>query len=252
MHPVAAQSLLADRPSKVVPFFARSIVGHVAIIFVGLLANWLIAPKLIDLDPKPIHATLVRLGKPRDEKLLPRKEEPPPPPKEEKAPEAVALPEPSPKAVPIPNLDNKKAPSKEDAKKEAAEAKKRLASAFNKMTALKPPEEAEGREDGDVNGDSAKQEGEKYDAMIRMQVRRYYDVTNVIPEAERRTLHAKVSWRISATGEASDVKVMKESGNELFDSAVLAAVKKAAPFSPPPEHMRKELQTSGYAMTFTP
>lgn len=248
MHPAAAQSLLAPRPSKVAPFFALSIAGHVTIILVGLAANWLISPKLIDLDQKPIHASLVRLGKPRDEKLLPRKEEPPPPAKEEKAP--VAIPLPAPKAVPIPNLDNKKAPSKQDAKKDA-DAKKQLASAFSKMTARKP-EEAEGRADGDVNGDSAKEEGERYDALIRAQVRRYYDVTSTIPEAERLTLRAKVSWRISASGEASDVKIVKGSGNELFDSAVFSAVKKAAPFSPPPEHLRKELAKSGYAMTFTP
>ena len=89
MHPAAAQSLLAPRPSKVVPFFALSIAGHVGFIFVGLLANWVLAPKLIDLDQKPIHASLVRLGKPREEKLLPRKEEPPPP--AEKTPEAVAI-----------------------------------------------------------------------------------------------------------------------------------------------------------------
>ena len=37
MHPAAAQSLLAPRPSKVAPFFALSIAGHVGFIFVGLL-----------------------------------------------------------------------------------------------------------------------------------------------------------------------------------------------------------------------
>ncbi len=248
MHPAAAQSLLAPRPSKVAPFFALSIVGHVAVIFVGLIANWVLAPKLIDLDQKPIHASLVRLGKPRDEKLLPRKEEPPPP-KEEKAPEPVAIPLAAPKAIPIPNLDAKKAPSKDDAKKEA-EAKKRLASAFSKMTALKP-EEAEGKADGDPSGDSAKEEGERYFGMISAQVRRYYDVSNTIPEAERRTLKAEVSMRVSSTGEASEVKIKKGSGNELFDEAVLSAVKKAAPFSPPPEQLRKVLQ-GGVTLVFSP
>ena len=247
MHPAAAQSLLAPRPSTVVPFFALSIAGHVTIIFIGLLANWLITPRLIDLDQKPIHASLVRLGKPRDEKLLPRKEEPPPPQKEEKAPEPIAIP--SPKAVPIPNLDNKKAPSKDDAKKDAA-AKKSLASAFSKMSQPKP-EDAEGQADGDVNGDAAREEGERYFGIISGQVRRYYDVSNTIPEAERRTLKAEVSMRVSSTGEASEVRIKKGSGNQLFDDAVLSAVKKAAPFSPPPEHLRKVLQ-GGVTLVFSP
>ena len=249
MHPAAAQSLLAPRPSKVVPFFALSIAGHVAVIFVGLVANWVLAPKLIDLDQKPIHASLVRLGKPRDEKLLPRKDEPPPPPPEEKAPEPVAIPVAAPKAIPIPGLDAKKTPSKDDAKKEA-DAKKRLASAFSKMTALKP-EEAEGKADGDPNGDSAKEEGERYYALLGQQVRRFYDVSNTIPEAERRALKAEVSMRVSPTGEASEVKIRKGSGNDVFDEAVLAAVKKAAPFSPPPEQLRKVLQ-GGVTLVFTP
>src|SRR4051812_43166024 len=112
MHPIAAQSLLAPRPSKAAPFFALSVLGHALVVIVALIANWLIAPKVIDLDQKPLKATLVRLGKPRDEKLLPRKEEPPPPPVEkppEPAPVPVPVAAPPPAAVPIPGLDKKPA-----------------------------------------------------------------------------------------------------------------------------------------------
>ena len=249
MHPAAAQSLLAPRPSKLVPFFALSVFAHVGLIGVGLLVNWQIAPRLIDLDQKPITASLVRLGKPRDEKLLPRKEEPPPPAKEEKAPEPVPVPveAPAPKAVAIPGLEPKKPTPKQDGKKEA-EARKQLFSAFNKTG---KQDELEGKADGDVNGDAAREEGEKYFGLISAQVRRYYDVSNTIPEAERRTLKAEVAMRVSGSGEASDVKIKKGSGNGLFDEAVLSAVKKAAPFSPPPEHLRKVLQ-GGVTLVFSP
>jgi TonB family protein len=251
MHPATAQSLLAPRPSKVVPFFALSIAAHVALIALGVLASWLISPKMIDLDQKPIHASLVRLGKPRDEKLLPRKEEPPPPVKEEKAPEPVPVPvaEP-PKAVAIVGPEPKKPTAKQDGKKEA-EARKQLFSAFNKTGKQAKPEDLEGRDDGDPNGDSAREEGERYFGLISAAVRRYYDVSNTIPEAERRTLKAEVAMRVSATGVATDVRIKKGSGNELFDDAVLSAVKKAAPFSPPPEHLRKVLQ-GGVTLAFSP
>lgn len=240
VHPIAAQSLLAHRPSRVVPFFALSVVGHIGGIGVVLLASWLLAPKVIDLDQKPIKASLVRLGKPRDEKLLPRKEEPKPPPPVEKVEVPVPIPAPAPpsKAIPIPDKDAKKPTAKQDLFKALANASKQA-------------EPEEGREDGDPNGDAAKEEGERYYGIISAAVRRYYDVSNTIPEAERRTLKAEVSMRVSATGEASDVRIKKSSGNDLFDEAVMVAVKKAAPFSPPPEHMKK-VMAGGVTLVFSP
>ena len=56
----------------------------------------------MDLDQKPIKASLVRQGKPREEKLLPRKEQPPPPPKEQKAPAAGTGPRPAEAVAPAP------------------------------------------------------------------------------------------------------------------------------------------------------
>ncbi len=239
MHPAAAQSLLAHRPSKVVPFFALSIGLHVLAIAIGLIASWLIAPAIVNLDQKPITASLVRLGKPREEKLLPRKEEPPPEVKKEEKVE-VPIPVPSPKAVVVPGPDPKRPTAKQDLFKALQNASKKA-----------KPEALEGKADGDPNGDSAKEEGERYFGIISAAVRRYYDVSNTIPEAERRTLKAEVAMKVSASGEASDVRLKKGSGNELFDEAVLSAVKKAAPFSPPPEHLKKVL-LAGVTLAFSP
>ena len=239
MHPAAAQSLLAHRPSKVVPFFALSIGLHAMAIALALVASWLLSPRLLDLNQKPITASLVRLGKPREEKLLPRKEEAPPEPKKEEKVE-VPLPIPSPKAVVVPGPEPKKPTAKQD-----------LFKALNNAAKQAKPEELEGKADGDVNGDSAKEEGERYFAIISSAVRRNLDVSDTIPEAERRTLKAEVSMKVSATGETSDVRLKKGSGNEMFDGAVLSAVKKAAPFSPPPEHLKKTLQ-AGVTLSFSP
>lgn len=239
MHPAAAQSLLAYRPSKVVPFFALSIGLHVLAIGLALVASWLLSPVLVNLDQKPITASLVRLGKPRDEKLLPRKEEAPPEPKKVEKVE-VPLPVPSPKAVVVPGIEPKKPTAKQD-----------LFKALNNAAKQAKPEELEGQTDGDRDGDAAKAEGERYFGIISAAVRRYYDVSNTIPEAERRTLKAEVALKVSATGEASDVRLKKGSGNELFDEAVLSAVKKAAPFSAPPEHLKKVL-LAGVTLAFSP
>ena len=40
--------------------------------------------------------------------------------------------------------------------------------------------------------------------------------------------------------------------NALVNSAVLAAVKKASPFSPPPDHLRDTLQKGGIVLEFSP
>lgn len=232
-------------------FVALSVAAHIVFPVLLTLIGWLIAPPKVALDPQPIKASLVRLGKKRDEKLLPRKEEPPPPPPQaEKAAPAVA-PAPPDKAVAIPSKDAKADPKKDAAKEPAKDAKKSLFDAFNK-TGRATPDEPEGDPDGDKDGDSSKQEGERYFGLLSAVVKRNYDVSDTIPEGERRTLRATVVIKLGAAGELVDVELSKGSGNELFDAAVVGAVKKAAPFGPPPAHLRDSLKKNGVALVFSP
>lgn len=247
-----AESLLRPRPSGLLPFVIASIVGHVLLSGAWVLVSWALSGPKMDLEQKPIKASLVRLGKPRDEKLLPRKEEEPPPaPKAEPVKVDAPAPAPPDNAVKIPTKDAK--PEKADKKDGAKDAKKSLFAAFSKTGREgKVAEELEGAADGDPDGDSAKQEGERYFGLLKAVVQRNYDVSNTIPEAERRTLRAEVALWIGNAGELLNVKVTKPSGNEQFDDAVLGAVKKASPFTAPPEHLRDSLKKSGVAIVFTP
>jgi hypothetical protein len=246
-----AQSLLADRPSPLGLFVGLSVLGHVVAVVLWLLVGWLMAGPKVDLAQKPIKASLVRLGKKRDDKLLPRKEEEAPPPVQKVEEVAAPTPKVADTAVKIPTKDAK--PEKSTDKKDGAkDAKKSLFDAFNKTGKAGKPEELEGDENGDPNGDSAKQEGERYFGLLNSVVKRNYDVSSTIDEAERRRLRAEVALRIGPAGELLDVSLTRPSGNELFDSAVIGAVKKAAPFSPPPEHLRDSLKKAGVAFVFTP
>jgi TonB family protein len=258
MHPAVNQSLLVPRRSRLGRFITVSLVGHgLVLLAVALYATFFSAPRVV-LDQKPIRASLVRLGKKRDEKLLPRKEEPPPPPPKKveaaPAPPTPAAPEPAKVAVPIPGVKPEPAPKPTPQKGEAKgeDRKNRLFGAFDKFSKSKPQEELEGEEDGDPNGDSAIAEGERYFGMLSSQVRRHYNVADTIPENERLYLKAQVAMRLNRTGEIIDARLAKASGNTLFDSAVLAAVKKASPFSPPPDHLRDTLQKSGIVLEFSP
>jgi TonB family protein len=232
---VAAQSALAVRPSKMTPFLVFSAGLHGAVLLVASVLSAFLAEPRIDLDQKPIIASLVRQGKKRDEKLLPRKEEAPPP---EEA------------KVPIPTPDAKAPPPKPSAKSDKpADKRKSLFDAFNKTA---KPDEPEGEENGDPNGDSAKQEGERYFGIIKAAVRRNYNVSNTIPEAERIRLSADIVIRLDSEGGLVDVRVAKPSDNAFFNDEVLAAVKKAAPFGPPPPTLKGLLQKDGVQLRFTP
>lgn len=140
----------------------------------------------------------------------------------------------------MPSVTSKTAPS--------ADPRKSLLSALSKVA---KPQELEGATDGDPHGDAAKEEGERYYALLNAAIRRNYDVSNTIPEAERRTLKTLVLLSIGPDGQLMKKSVAESSGNEVFDAAVLSSVQKAAPFAPPPPHLR-DVARRGVQIVFTP
>src|SRR5712692_3711902 len=192
MHPAVAQSLLVKKPVSMRGFLLASAAAHGLLLGGVVASSYLRLTPSIDLNQKPIKASLVRLGKPRDEKLLPQKEEPPPQKEEQKPQPAPEPPKPveTKGAVAIPDLKAtpRDASSKKSGEKSAADRRKQLLSAFSKSSGGRP-RELEGQLDGDPNGDSANAEGERYWGLLSAQVRRNYDVSQTIPEQER--LHLK-------------------------------------------------------------
>jgi colicin import membrane protein len=258
MHSAGHHSLLVSRRAPVGRFLVLSLGGHAAVLVAVFVYNaYFAAPPLV-VQPTPIRATLVRQGKPRDEKLLPRKEQPPPPPpqKVDAAPSSTPPPPAPPTvAVPVPGLKPEPAPkpTPSPGEKQGEKRRDRLFGAFDKFAKpTKPDEDPEGAADGDPNGDAAKAEGERYFGLLSSQVRRHYNVADTIPEKERLYLKAQVALRLSRTGEVIEARLAKASGNSLFDSAVLSAVTQASPFSPPPDHLRDTLQKSGIVLEFSP
>ncbi len=250
---IGATSLLHERKDSLPLFIAGSVAFHVCAF--GLLALLSRDQEPAIQSQRPITASLVRKGKPRDEKLLPRKEELPPSPKKvegKTAPPPTPAPaKPDVKAVAIPGVkpDSNPAPAKQEGKADGA---KSLFNAIGKTATRASEEEPEGEAEGDPDGTAAKAEGERYFALLKGSIERHYDVSNTLTEQERLYLKATLSVKISKNGELLDVALVTPSGNDLFDNAVLSAVRKAAPFSPPPEHLRAQLQSQGQAFRFTP
>jgi colicin import membrane protein len=246
----APVSLLARRSEATfAKFLFWSGLVHLALFSLALVWAKLHEEPAIDLDQKPIKATLVRQGTPRDEKLLPRIEQPPPPPVEQKAPEPVAAPAPPKTVAPAP-VPTPAPPKTKQAGEKKADPRQTLMGAFDKMSKSKP--DTTGAADGDPHGDSAVAEGEAYYARLRSQITRFYDVSDTIPDAERIRLTAQVAVVISPAGQLERARLAKSSGNDLFDSAVMGAVKRAAPFAPPPTHLRDALAKYGVVLQFRP
>ena len=105
--------------------------------------------------------------------------------------------------------------------------KKALFSAFDRTAKqAEEPEELEGAEDGDPDGDSATQEGERYYGMLSAQIKRNYSLPDTLSEQERLQLKALIRIRIGNAGQLLDAALVKGSENSQFDNAVLAAVKR--------------------------
>jgi TonB family protein len=235
----AVNSLLATPPQPLGRYLVPSVLVHAVVLGLILGYGALTARPMLDLDQKPIRATLVRQGTPRDEKLLPRIEELPPPPAPPPAPvaaPATAIPEPPKAKPPVVKPDERQ----------------KLLGAFDQFSKSKRKPETAGAVDGDPSGDGAKAEGDRYLGQLGVQIKRFYDVSSTIPDQERIRLRAEVALFIEPNGQLLRVRLAKSSGNDLFDAAVLAAVKKAAPFAPPPTQWRTTLQKYGMVLSFVP
>ena len=53
-------------------------------------------------------------------------------------------------------------------------------------------------------------------------------------------MSADVEFSISADGTLNSVKIAKPSGDSAFDESVLRAIRRAAPFPPPPDRYRTQ------------
>jgi len=236
-------------------FVVVSVLGH-ALFFV-LMLGFLERPKAkTTFVQKPIRASLVRLGKPRDPTLLPRQETAPAPPPASNtpAPPAPIPPAPSPPAVSVPSPKAPTTPPPQaPSSTKPSNTSSSLLSAFSREAReAKTSSPPQGEADGDPMGDSAIQEGERYFGLISAAVSRQYNVSASIPENQRSRLEAFVLIRIASNGKPLESKLTKSSGNLLFDAAVESALKLASPFPPPPEHLKELLRKDGVQLRFTP
>ncbi len=225
----------------------RGVGFHVVLVVTAvLLSLW--QPPRVESGQKPIAAKLVRLGKPRDAKLLPRKEASPPPsapPPSKATPSAAAKPTaPSAAAAPAPSA----APPAADERRTKLDD---IMKKFKATAAVAGDAEPEGQLDGDPDGDTAKaEEGERYLALVKKRVDDAYEVPSTISEADRVSLRAVVRIVVKRNGEIAKADVITPSGNGSFDSALIGALQRVRMLPPPPDHLAPALATEGIDLVF--
>lgn len=236
------RSLLAAR-SRVRPWagVAVSLFAHVAVFGGALAYAHYTPPRLV--PEKPMVAKLVRLGKPRDEKLLPRLPAPAPvpvvakPPPPVPAPPAPAPP-PAPVVAPVPVVPvSPTTPAPRDAAKaalEELERRNRMMQALGAVPTGPKPEELEGQADGDRLGEEAEAAaGDMYLGLVVQALKRNYVVPTTIPRKERLFLSCKLRLFIEPDGTISRSTIEVGSGNAQFDRAVEASIQRTRLLKPP-------------------
>jgi len=237
----APRSLLAPQGRMpAVPALALALLLHVVI-----FAAALVLPRLFDRAPplrKPIIAHMVALGRPRDPKLLPRKESPPPASAASVAPVV-------PSTRTAPSVPQRREPSRQEMMDRA------LARAAGKATpeSQEPPDpERAGSAAGSAQGTAASaEEGDAYFTAVHDAILEQYVVPSVISERERLYLAASVLAYIGPDGRILKHEIQKKSGNAFFDQALELAIQKAK-LPPPPPDLARSLRDSGVVLNFRP
>jgi len=242
-----------DAPMRVGASFpvALAVLFHVSLLLFAIFL-----PKLLGVRStrsKPLIAKLVVMGKPRDQKLMPRLPTPTsaPPPSPVSVP-ASPLTQVQPKVAatqPKPSEPKPKALSREELMNRAlAQATRGVDQERHELK----PEEREGKEDGSPLGTAATaEEGDQYFAAVQAAILENYLLPSIISERDRMALKATVDAWIAKDGTITRYVFEQRSGNHFFDEALELAIKRTK-VPPPPADRAAAVARDGVALVFTP
>ena len=199
----------------------------------------------IDLS-RAIPVQLVKLGKKRDPKLLPRMVRNAPPPKAE----GIALD--TGKKKPTPKKKPQKSPPKAEKISDAARRmleSNALDNALDKFS----NEEPEGDPDGDIDGTTtdSTHAAAGYHRDIVKTLKAKYRVPTVIPPSQRQFLKARVVLFIEANGRISQFEFIERHPNKVFMRA-LDSLLKTVQLPSPPRRQAAAYRRDGVEIIFRP
>ncbi len=215
-------------------------------------AAWAFFPhaprRAIDLDEAVVKTRLVKFGKPRDEKLLPRLPTSPPPPPVPDAKSPPKLDQPVPDRAEAPTPETKRSAADILDKFRSANATKSLDDLIKNRIGEQTDE---GQEHGDKEGSALEGEiSQSYFARVTARIQKAMEVSSVLTDEERVRLKAVLCMSIAEDGAVADIHV-KTSGSPVFDADVTAAARRASPVPAPPPAARAR-SAAGVCFNFCP
>lgn len=192
--------------------------------------------EIAESSPKPIVSQPV----PRKKKHPAKPVKPKPKIVKKKAPRKSQEPK---KGVPVKKEAKKELPTKikeneqvkEDKIKQEIkeEEEKKVSQAIEAIRKKKALALKEREENSEVSKKFIERQQQIYAAEIYSQIKRNWSIPETFSE-DMGDFEAIVIIRLNPNGELADVRLEKPSGFHPFDESIIRAIKKAAPFSPPP------------------
>lgn len=220
-------------------------IGISTLIHLALLGLWIALPSFSAhklFNSPPISAKLVKLGKERDKKLLPRKEKP----VLKKKPEEHQIKK---KVInqgkqPVKKIVKKSEPKKKEPAKQTIE--KSLSKA---LTALSNDGRREGSEFGEaLDGDLA----DSYNNKIQAMIKEAYKIPAILKKGDLDKLSVSIVLKIDSSGKPLAVSVIKPSGNGVYDHSVLSGARSINSFGAPPLLLRRKYASKGILVKLCP
>ena len=232
-----------------------------ALLHGGLIAAVVIQRAALNAEaaeaPKYVVAKLVRLGKPRDKKLVPNKVVAPPVQAEPPKPVPIDPTPEKPKAVkeekPSKRAERKRERPKTRRTETKQSARERLDRALARAETLAKADreiEQEGQLDGVPTGtvDTA-EEGDRYMTRIADLWNRAWSLPAIIPRDEAKELYVLIVLRIDRDGQIQfPIRFDRRSGNVHFDSSVTDAWKRIGALPLPPPDRLARILANGLAL----
>ncbi|MGI6393284.1 MAG: energy transducer TonB [bacterium] len=230
-------------------FFAYSLIIHVVLIVAFGSGIWMVKQRKIEFES--VQARLVKLGEERDKKLLPRitKPEPAKPVKREEKGNALKP------------VEKKEDVKKKEVEREVVKPPSLAELLSGTMQEIKKDARAEvskeGAADGDVDGDvtdpALALKANMYTRKISALIRKNWNIPGIISKEQLKNLGTTAFFRITFSGEVYAIEIVSSSGNKVFDSSVLEAIKKTGSLPLPEDrNLKKLVLKEGFECPFTP
>jgi TonB family protein len=232
-------------------FLIYSLIIHIFALYFIVSDMWFQRRKKIEFES--VQARLVQLGEERDKNLLPRITQKQPAPAQKDKAVGNTLKKPEPK---------KEAPEKEKKEQKKVESKRPptlaelLAAADIKKDdrADAPVEGAkDGVKDGDVSDPALALKANMYTRKISALIRKNWNIPSIITKDQLKDLQTTAYFRITFSGDVYNIQIVTSSGNSIFDSSVIDAIKRTGSLPLPEDReLRRLVLKEGFECPFTP